>query len=98
MIMFLLWLLFPSFPFCEPVGDGVADEDWELEVVDFDFAVEDVEAELVVVEALAATTNLSPYAFAPVESVSARKNVLPGTANEPGVQEYEFELILAKFG
>lgn len=95
MIIFLLWLPFPSFPFCEPVGDAVADEDLVLEAVGFGFVVEVVEVELVVVEALAATTNLSPYAFAPAESVSARKNVLPGTAKDPGVQEYEFELMLA---
>jgi hypothetical protein len=55
--------------------------------VDSGFAVEVVEAEVVVEDAVAATTNVSPNAFAPVESVIVRKNFLPGTANTPGVQE-----------
>jgi hypothetical protein len=58
-----------------------------FEEVDFGFTVEEGEAEVVVEEAVAATTNTSPYAFAPVESVSPMKNFLPGTANTPGVQE-----------
>jgi hypothetical protein len=49
--------------------------------------VETVETELVVEEAVAATTNVSPNAIAPVESVIARKNVFPGTANTPGVHK-----------
>lgn len=47
--------------------------------------LEAVEAELVVEEAVAATKNVSPNAIAPVESVIARKNFFPGTANTPGV-------------
>jgi hypothetical protein len=85
-----------SFPlsWSEPAGGEVEDGGCVLEAVadvfeevDFGFTVEEGEAEAVVEEAVAATTNISPYAFAPVESVSPMKNFLPGTANTPGVQE-----------
>jgi hypothetical protein len=42
----------------------------------------------------AATTNSSPNAMAPVESVSVRKNCLPDTRNGSGIQMKEFEVML----
>jgi hypothetical protein len=92
-----IFACFP-IPFCtvECVGDEVRDELLDdavvgvFEAVDMAFAVEEVEAveaELVVEEAVAATTNVSPNAIAPVESVIARKNFFPGTANTPGVHK-----------
>lgn len=92
---------FFSIPFCtvDCVGEEVEDELLDdavvevVEAVDMAFAVEEVEAieaveaELAVEEAVAATTNVSPNAIAPVESVIARKNFFPGTANIPGVHK-----------
>ena len=89
----------------EFVGEEIEDEllkDAVVEVferVDAGFAVEEVdavEAELAVEDAVAATTNVSPNAIAPVESVIARKNFFPGTANDPGVHVKAFELMLAR--
>jgi hypothetical protein len=62
---------------CEVVGDDVA-----VVVVD---VVEVVDCE-------APTTKLGENDCAPVESVSPRKKVWPGIANDPGVQTYEFEI------
>jgi hypothetical protein len=62
--IFVVLSLPPSLSFCEPAGDDVADEDCVLEAVvevfeavDFGFAVEEVEAEVVVEEAVAAIAN-----------------------------------------
>lgn len=67
-----------------------------MAVLDTFEAVDDAEvrgAEEVVVDVVAATVNLSPNASAPEESVIERKKDLPGIANIPGVQEYEFEVM-----
>ena len=88
--------VFLSIPFCtlEFVGEEVEDgllNDAVVEVFEAVGAgftakdVEAVEAELAVEDAVAATTKVSPNAIAPVESVIARKNFFPGTANDPGV-------------
>jgi hypothetical protein len=82
--------VFLSIPFCtlECVGEDELLNDAVVEVfeaVDAGLAVKEVEAELAVEDAAAATINVSPNAIAPVESVIARKNFFPGTANDPGV-------------
>lgn len=91
----------PLEPLAGLVGELVADVDCGFEVlVVFPDALVEVavgevcEAEEVVEEAVAATTNLSPNASTPVESMIERKKVLPGVANGPGVQEYEFDIML----